>query len=61
MKLKIDRFVVALIIVIAIAYFFPQGATNKYISLDTIGEHWHCVNILFLRIKTEPGKNNNRT
>lgn len=56
MKLKIDRFVVALIIVIAIAYFFPQGATNKYISLDTIGSIGISLIFFFYGLKLSPEK-----
>lgn len=37
-KLKIDRFVIAILVSIAIAYFFPQlGAKNSPIPIDKVG------------------------
>lgn len=34
--MKIDRFVLLLIATIVVAYFFPQLANNRFVSLDTI-------------------------
>jgi solute carrier family 10 (sodium/bile acid cotransporter), member 7 len=56
MKLKLDRFVIAILIVIAVGYFFPEGANNKHISLDTLGSIGIALIFFFYGLKLSPDK-----
>lgn len=57
MKLKIDSFVLSIIVVILIAYFFPFFATDKSpISLDIIGSIGISLIFFFYGLKISPEK-----
>jgi sodium/bile acid cotransporter 7 len=57
MKLKIDRFVLAIIGIIALAYFFPQwGSSNSPIPLDLIGSAGVSLIFFFYGLKLSPEK-----
>lgn len=57
MKLKIDPFVLSIIVVIAIAYFFPQlGAKESPFPLDTINSVGVSLIFFFYGLKLSPDK-----
>lgn len=57
MKIKIDRFVLSIIITIVVAYFFPQwGSKKSPIPLDTIGEIGVSLIFFFYGLKLSPEK-----
>lgn len=57
MKLKIDKFVLSIIVVIGIAYFFPQwGTKESTIPLDTISTIGIALIFFFYGLKLSPEK-----
>lgn len=55
--MKIDRFVLAIIITIAISYFFPQlGSKNSSVPLDLIGSIGISLIFFFYGLKLSPEK-----
>ncbi|MGC3943695.1 MAG: bile acid:sodium symporter family protein [Chryseolinea sp.] len=57
MKFKIDGFVIAIVIVIAIAYLFPQlGRDNSPVPLDTIGSVGVSLIFFFYGLKLSKEK-----
>jgi len=57
MRIKIDRFVVAIIVVIAIAYFFPQwGVASSPVPLDLISAIGIALIFFFYGLKLSPQK-----
>ncbi|GAA4298965.1 bile acid:sodium symporter family protein [Aestuariibaculum suncheonense] len=55
--MKIDRFVVAIIVTIALAYFFPQlGSKNSSVPLDLIGSIGISFIFFFYGLKLSPEK-----
>ncbi|GGW42608.1 bile acid:sodium symporter family protein [Arenibacter certesii] len=57
MKMKIDKFVLSIIIVVGIAYFFPQwGSTQSDIPLDTISDIGISLIFFFYGLKLSPNK-----
>lgn len=54
MKIKVDKFVVSIIIVILIAYIFPQwGTQESKIPINTISSIGISLIFFFLRTKAE--------
>ncbi|WP_100614281.1 bile acid:sodium symporter family protein [Confluentibacter citreus] len=57
MKMKIDKFVIAIIIVIGIAYLFPQwGVAGSPVPLDTISSIGISLIFFFYGLKLSPEK-----
>ena len=57
MKIKIDRFVLSIILVICIAYFFPQwGIEGSAIPIDTISGVGIALIFFFYGLKLSPTK-----
>ncbi|MBU2940786.1 bile acid:sodium symporter [Lacinutrix sp. C3R15] len=57
MKIKVDRFVLSIIIVIGLAYIFPQwGAPESKIPIDTIGAIGISLIFFFYGLKLSPSK-----
>lgn len=57
MKLKIDRFVLSIILVIIVAYFFPQwGTEDSPIPIDTISTIGIAFIFFFYGLKLSPDK-----
>jgi len=57
MKLKIDNFVLAILVVIGIAYFFPQwGSRDSPIPIDLIGSIGISLIFFFYGLKLSPEK-----
>ncbi|TYC17978.1 bile acid:sodium symporter [Bizionia gelidisalsuginis] len=57
MKVKIDRFVVSIVVVIFIAYFFPQwGIESSIIPIDTISAIGISLIFFFYGLKLSPTK-----
>lgn len=57
MKFKIDSFVLAIIAIIAVAYFFPQwGSSNSTVPLDLIGSIGISLIFFFYGLKLHPEK-----
>jgi solute carrier family 10 (sodium/bile acid cotransporter), member 7 len=57
MKLKLDKFVIAIIATIVFAYFFPQWSTKDgFVSLDTIGSIGISFIFFFYGLKLSPEK-----
>jgi sodium/bile acid cotransporter 7 len=57
MKIKLDRFVIAIIVAICIAFFFPQwGSKNSRIPLDAIGSIGVSLIFFFYGLKLSPDK-----
>ena len=57
MRIKIDRFVLAIIVVIAIAYFFPQwGVASSPVPLDLISAIGISLIFFFYGLKLSPQK-----
>lgn len=55
--MKIDRFIVAIIVVIIIAYFFPQwGSKDSLVPLDLIGSIGVSLIFFFYGLKLSPEK-----
>src|SRR5690606_17016658 len=57
MKIKLDKFVIAIIVVIGIAYFFPQWGTEESpVPLDTISTIGISFIFFFYGLKLSPDK-----
>ncbi|HEA23204.1 hypothetical protein LCGC14_1097720 [marine sediment metagenome] len=57
MRIKLDKFVLAIVIVIMIAYFFPQwGTEESEIPIDTISAIGISLIFFFYGIKLSPSK-----
>lgn len=57
MKFKIDNFVIAIIIVIALAYFFPQlGSKDSPVPLGLVGSIGVSLIFFFYGLKLSPAK-----
>lgn len=57
MRIKIDRFVLAIIVVIAIAYFFPQwGVASSPVPLDLMSAIGIALIFFFYGLKLSPQK-----
>ena len=55
--MKLDRFVLALLIAVAVAWFFPQfGAAQSKIPLDTICSAGIAIIFFFYGVKLSPEK-----
>jgi len=56
MKLKIDNFVLAILVVIGIAYFFPHWGSDSPIPIDLIGSIGISLIFFFYGLKLSPEK-----
>ena len=57
MKIKIDNFVLAIIVVIMLAYFFPQwGSKDSPVPIDLIGSIGISMIFFFYGLKLSPAK-----
>ncbi|WP_026810922.1 bile acid:sodium symporter family protein [Arenibacter latericius] len=57
MRMKIDKFVLSIIIVIGIAYFFPQwGSSTSKVPLDAISDIGISLIFFFYGLKLSPNK-----